>query len=651
MTAPPARALSGGVDQMAMVAGLAEWARRITGAAALAILGFAGLANAQLSSEDIEALRERGRAEGWTFTVGESDATRRSLDELCGAIEPPDWRLEAPTGASLPTRGLPSSYDWRDYNGCTPIRNQASCGSCWAFAAIGAMECGILIRDGMSVDLAEQWLVSCTDAGSCFGGWHTTASNYLLCGGWTDPCGDSGAVFEVDFPYTATDAPCSCPYYHPYCLDSWTSIGSDIGQIKQAIMTYGPVATTVYVNSAFHGYSGGVFNACDDHSVNHAVVLVGWDDNQGSNGVWFLRNSWGTWWGESGYMRIEYGCSRVGYATLYMEPHRNDCNGNNIADAQDISGGTSQDCNGNFIPDECDTTGGGSRDCNGDLIPDECELAGNDCNGNFDLDDCDVALGTSGDCNGNGVPDECESDTRSGLAGAYYDNMDFTGLLRGRIDETINFDWGSDRPLPGFGSDTFGVRWTGFVHTPNISGVYTFYTITDDGVRLWVDDQLIIDQWVDQDPTEWSGTVTLEANSTYPIVMEYFENSGLAMAELHWEPPGQPKVVIEAESLSPGRDCNDNWAPDQCDLLEGVSGDCNANLIPDECDSPDCNGNAIPDDCEIAGDPGLDLNVNGIPDSCEAEPRLESGVTTVGDSTVNVPLSNTFDSPVVVCSV
>ena len=283
-----------------------------------------GAAFAQLSPEDIERLRKQGEAEGWTFTVGENPATRRPMHELCGAVEPPDWWLDVPSDPCHPARDLPEYFDWRDYDGCTPIKNQDGCGSCWAFGAIGAMECAIRIADGVTEDLSEQWLVSsCTDAGSCGGGWHTTSFNYLRCGGLEDPCGDSGAVLEVDFPYTASDGPCGCPYAHPYCLDSWATVGygwgiPSVSQIKQAILDHGPVAVCVYVNSAFGAYTDGVFNACESQSINHVVVLVGWDDNQGSEGVWFLRNSWGPGWGEDGYMRIEYNCSRVGYATAYV---------------------------------------------------------------------------------------------------------------------------------------------------------------------------------------------------------------------------------------------------------------------------------------------------------------------------------------------
>lgn len=225
----------------------------------------------QLSGEDIAALQRRAAAERWTFTVAENPATRRPLHELCGAVEPANWRRGARFDPCEPRGELPEAWDWREHNGCTPIRNQRSCGSCWAFAAIGTFESAILINETNSVDLSEQWLVSCTNAGNCIGGgWHTQAYEFLRCNGRTDPCGDGGAVLEKDFPYVAWNAHCGCPYPHPYCLDSWVAVGSRFGipspeQVKQAIFDHGPVSTCVYVNSAFSAYNGGVFNACQNN--------------------------------------------------------------------------------------------------------------------------------------------------------------------------------------------------------------------------------------------------------------------------------------------------------------------------------------------------------------------------------------------------
>jgi hypothetical protein len=84
--------------------------------------------------------------------------------------------------------------------------------------------------------------------------------------------------------------------------------------IKNAIYTYGPISVEVAVDGYFQAYSGGVFNNNSASSLDHAVVLVGWDD---TNGCWIMKNSWGTGWGESGYMRIAYGCDQIGYGAAY----------------------------------------------------------------------------------------------------------------------------------------------------------------------------------------------------------------------------------------------------------------------------------------------------------------------------------------------
>ncbi len=285
------------------------------------IVVFCSSVSGQLTSEDITALKERAAEEGWTFTVSENPATQHSLTELCGLSEPTDWRETGNFDPCTPTRALPVSFDWRAQGGCTPVKYQGGCGSCWAFSTVGALECNILIRDGTTVDLSEQYLVSCNTSGwGCDGGW--LAHDYHQ---WRpDPCGGVGAVLEEHLPYVALDLPCYCPYPHDYLIDSWAYIGSQSGvpsinSLKQAIVDYGPISVCVTANSAMQAYSGGIFNACSVDDINHAVVLVGWDDSQGENGVWIMRNSWSSGWGEGGYMRIEYYCSRIGYGGAYVD--------------------------------------------------------------------------------------------------------------------------------------------------------------------------------------------------------------------------------------------------------------------------------------------------------------------------------------------
>jgi len=337
----------------------------------------ASSALAQLSTEDLDRLREQGMREGWTFTVGMSDAVRRPLQDLAGLVPTADARTPYKFDSTIPKQITPADFNWCDLGGCPSVRDQAGCGSCWAFTAIGAMESAILISEEVLVDLSEQALVSCR-SGGCAGGSFAVAFDRLRCEGPVDPCGESGAVPESFFPYQAANVDCTCPFPHPYCIEDWAFVGDgyhtpNLAQIKRAIMTYGPVATGVHVTGSFQAYAGGVFNACDPVSgINHAVVLVGWDDAQGTNGVWIVRNSWGADWGENGYMRLEYGCLSIASEVCYVDYHKRDCNGNEVSDLQELALESSDDCNVNGIPDECDIASGTSWDQNGDGAPDEC---------------------------------------------------------------------------------------------------------------------------------------------------------------------------------------------------------------------------------------------------------------------------------------
>jgi hypothetical protein len=141
----------------------------------------------------------------------------------------------------------------------------------------------------------------------------------------------------------------------------------------------------------------------------------------------------------------------------------------------------------------------------------------------------------------------------TGLLGDYYSDQPKTFVdppTLERLDSTVNFDWGIGSPDASISADTFTVRWTGLVE-PLYSQTYTFYTATDDGARLWVNGQLLVDKWVDQGNIEWSGTIALTAHQKYPILMEYYENAGAAAAKLSWSSLGQVKQVIPQTQLYP----------------------------------------------------------------------------------------------------
>jgi hypothetical protein len=170
----------------------------------------------------------------------------------------------------------------------------------------------------------------------------------------------------------------------------------------------------------------------------------------------------------------------------------------------------------------------------------------------------------------------------NGLAGEYYDAMDLTGTKVSRTDATVNFDWGTGAPHPSIGADTFSVRWTGEVLAP-ASGTYTFSTRSDDGVRLWINGQLVVNNWTDHAPTTDSGQIALAAGQRYPVRLEYYENQVGATIALSWQVPGtQGPVIIPTSNLfSTPPSCTPSCSGRQCgpDGCGGTCGSCSGGAV------------------------------------------------------------------------
>ncbi len=138
----------------------------------------------------------------------------------------------------------------------------------------------------------------------------------------------------------------------------------------------------------------------------------------------------------------------------------------------------------------------------------------------------------------------------TGLVGTYFEGIGFDKTYQTRTDARIDFNWGGGGPIPNWRSDQFSVRWVGKLVPPK-SGNYKFFTLSDDGVRLWVNGQKIIDKWADQAPAEFSGSIELKENEQTELKLEYYENSGEAVIKLMWDGPGFDKRTSPPESLRP----------------------------------------------------------------------------------------------------
>lgn len=137
-----------------------------------------------------------------------------------------------------------------------------------------------------------------------------------------------------------------------------------------------------------------------------------------------------------------------------------------------------------------------------------------------------------------------------GVLATYFTNRELKGSGTQRAERVIDFDWKNGAPLPNFPTENFSGRWEGELAAP-VSGRFTMHTESNDGVRLWVDGRLLIDQWNNHSNRVHEATIELQAGRRYPLKMEHYEQGGTAVARLFWTPPGQERQIVPLENLFP----------------------------------------------------------------------------------------------------
>ncbi|XP_027009893.1 cathepsin S, ortholog 1 isoform X2 [Tachysurus fulvidraco] len=258
-----------------------------------------------------------------SFTMGPnhlSDMTEEEINVKLNGLRmeniPLDNNENFPVLSDSP---VPDNLDWTEKGLVSPVQNQGMCGSCWAFSAVGALEAQMMKKTGFLVPLSAQNLVDCSvkeGNHGCRGGFMTKAFTYII--------HNKGIDSDAFYPYQHKEGLCR---YSPKgraasCSGFWIFPHINESVLLNTVTQIGPVSVGINAHLAsFHRYRSGIYNdpLCDPRAVNHAVLVVGYG-TKGGQDYWLVKNSWGTAWGEKGYVRLARNRNQCGIATFAIFP-------------------------------------------------------------------------------------------------------------------------------------------------------------------------------------------------------------------------------------------------------------------------------------------------------------------------------------------
>ncbi|KAG6549796.1 hypothetical protein Mapa_008777 [Marchantia paleacea] len=227
---------------------------------------------------------------------------------------------EGDDGAVRQGTPLPGPTDWRSKNAVTPIKNQGSCGSCWAFASIAAVESINAIRTGNLISLSEQELIDCltyNDCHGCDGGRVVSAFKFIA-------SDNQGIDSDSDYPYVGKQATSCNVQKRQNRLVTIDNFGRVTPMSSRAVIlavARQPIVVSMQASNDFMFYKSGVYNGnCGRTKLNHAVLVVGYNTSNGQS-YWIIKNSWGTTWGQSGFMFMKRtGENNLGVCGILTRP-------------------------------------------------------------------------------------------------------------------------------------------------------------------------------------------------------------------------------------------------------------------------------------------------------------------------------------------
>ncbi|KAF9590291.1 hypothetical protein IFM89_032299 [Coptis chinensis] len=270
----------------------------------------------EIFKENVERIESLNRAGNRTYILSvngfadqtneEFQAARNGFRGLCSPAKPfqaTPFRYENVTA-------VPSSMDWRKKGAVTPVKDQGQCGSCWAFSAVAAMEGATQLKTGKLISLSEQELVDCDTKGvdqGCEGGEMDDAFLFVQ--------RNKGIASETTYPYTAADNTCNTKEEasHAAEISGHEDVprNSEVALLKAVANQ--PIAVAIDAGGPdFQFYSSGVFTGQCGTDLDHGVTAVGYDVSDDGTKYWLVKNSWGSAWGENGYIRMQRDVSAKG---------------------------------------------------------------------------------------------------------------------------------------------------------------------------------------------------------------------------------------------------------------------------------------------------------------------------------------------------
>ena len=201
---------------------------------------------------------------------------------------------------------IPEEFDWRNLSGVTKIKDQGSCGDCYAFSALGAIESQYLIHNKVELDLSVSQVVDCSSNygnDGCEGGLQQNVFDYVI---------KFGIESTKDYPYIANDNKCKYNSKEGVLkIKDFKYVEPGVESLKKSLVKYGPICISMATPKSFQLYKSGIYSntQCYKYDVDHAVLLVGFGKFNDEE-YWIIKNSWGVQWGESGFARISinYDC-------------------------------------------------------------------------------------------------------------------------------------------------------------------------------------------------------------------------------------------------------------------------------------------------------------------------------------------------------